>query len=87
MNDEWWPDTPNDNDEHILTREQWEGCLRLLTDRKQLLEAYGRLEAEASRDPKAPTWGLALLYPASASLLWVGLSPPGRKSAPSPNTY
>jgi hypothetical protein len=77
INNEWWPDEPHDNDEHILTREQWEGCLQALADRKQLLAAYERLETEASRDPKAPTWGLALLYPASVFLLWVGLSPPG----------
>jgi hypothetical protein len=77
MNDEWWPDTPHDNGEHILTRKQLEDRLFLLAERKQLREAYERLETEASRDPKAPTWGLALLYPASGFLLWVGLSPPG----------
>jgi hypothetical protein len=54
-----------------------ESCRRAGISRQQW-EAHQRAVGEqASRDPKAPTWGLMLLYPVSAYLLWVGLSPPG----------
>lgn len=69
MDDEWPADDPYYAGiaDHCrgfgISREQW--------------EAHQRTAAEqASRDPKAPTWGLALLYPLSAYLIWVGLSPP-----------
>ena len=80
-------------DEHKLTLQQvdqdeWptddpyyasiaETCRRAGISRQQW-EAHQRAVAEqASLDQKAPTWALALLYPVSAFLLWVGLSPPG----------
>lgn len=40
---------------------------------------YQRAEFERDkRDPKAETWGLALLYPAAAFIIWIGLSYPRR---------
>jgi hypothetical protein len=53
-----------------ISREQWE----------EQQAAYHRMVTEqASRDPKARTWGLALLYPVSAYLILVGLTP-GRQA-------
>jgi hypothetical protein len=37
-------------------------------------EAHQAAEAERdSRDPKAPTWGLLLLYPVAALAIWIGM--------------
>jgi hypothetical protein len=76
MSDEWWPDPPHDNDEHILTQGQWEGCLQALADRKQLLEAYKRLETDGGQPrPKGSNLG------AGAPLSCVGISALGRAVA------
>jgi hypothetical protein len=67
--DDEWPDDPYyariaaDCREAGISREQWEAHQREAVE-------------QASRDPKAPTWGLALLYPVSAFMIWVGLWPP-----------
>jgi hypothetical protein len=44
-------------------------------------DAYQRAEAERDgRDPKAPTWGLMLLYPVAALAIWIGMFlEPGRQ--------
>jgi hypothetical protein len=87
MNDEWWPDTPDDNDEHILTRKLLEDRLLLLAEQKQLREAYERLETEASRDPKAPTWGWRSFTLRRHFCSGSGCRHQGRKSAPLLNIY
>ena len=70
MDDEWPVDDP-------YYGRIAESCRRAGISRPQW-EAHQRAVAEqASRDPKAPTWGLVLLYPVSAFLLWIGLSAPG----------
>jgi hypothetical protein len=68
MDDEW-PDGP-------YYARIAEACRRRGISREQW-EAENRAAFEqASQDPKAETWGLAILYPVSAFLIWVGLSPP-----------
>lgn len=68
--DDEWPDDPyyasiaDHCRQFGISREQW--------------EAHQRAAAEqAGGDPKAQTWALALLYPVSGYLIWVGFSPPG----------
>ncbi len=52
-------------------------CGRLGISRERW-EAYQRAEAERDRrDPKAPTWGLLLLYPVAAYAILIGVAPPG----------
>jgi hypothetical protein len=48
------------------------------TAEQEKLTDFQRAESQRdSRDPKAETWGLALLYPTAVLAIWVGLSPPG----------
>jgi hypothetical protein len=66
--------SPEDDPYHARIADH---CRRFGISQEQW-EAHQRAAAEqAARDPKAQTWGLALLYPVSAYLIWVGLSPPG----------
>src|SRR5271157_3983078 len=69
MNDDW-PDDP-------FYASIAAHCRRLGVSREQWDAHQRAAEEQAGRDPKAQTWGLALLYPVSALAIWVGLSSPG----------